>query len=95
MHTNCCQPLCGGQTQTWLNLLRVLRGRRKPAILSPSTPAVIYLLPLTGAQRGEEVGSIGCPTLTPLQEKKGKKKKQNPATLLPNPGGLLYFQPPG
>lgn len=78
MHTNCCQPLCGGQTQTWLNLLRVGRGRRKPAILSPSTPAVIYLLPLTGAQRGEEVGSIGCPTLTPLQEKKGKKNQTKP-----------------
>lgn len=30
----------------------------------------------------------------PPGKKKGEKK-QNPATLLPNPGGLLYFQPPG
>lgn len=94
MHTNCCQPLCGGQTQTWLKLLRVGRGRREPAILSPSTPAVIYLLPLTGAQGGGG-GQYRVSYPHPPPGKKRKKNKQNPATLLPNPGGLLYFQPPG
>lgn len=42
---------------------------KKPANLSPSAPTMIYLLPLTGAERGEGVGSIGCPV------PKRKKKK--------------------